>query len=151
MPLPPVFKFQERSGKINWRTLMNTDLDQIIRETDLRQIEQILQNVTYAEVDREDLEKVGDAHFVKLFRISQLSIEYLIYTQNYLETLTKSLDVHYKHEHLESQKTKEAFKEQANELQALKRELAVKTKTLKTYEHLLKQPYQQESEYLKCN
>jgi hypothetical protein len=39
---------------------------------------------------------MGDSHFCKLFRLAQLSIEYLVYTQNYLETLTKSLDAHYK-------------------------------------------------------
>jgi hypothetical protein len=46
----------------------------------LRQLEGLLQNLTYAHLDRDDLERLGDAHFVKLFRLSQLSIEYLIYT-----------------------------------------------------------------------
>ncbi len=75
---------------------MNTNIEKITEEVDLKQLEGLLQNLTYAQLDREDLERMGDAHFVKLFRLSQLSIEYLIYTQNYLETLTKSLDVHYK-------------------------------------------------------
>jgi len=75
---------------------MNTDIDRIATEMDLRSLESILQNITYSHLDREDLERMGDAHFVKLFRLSQLSIEYLIYTQNYLETLTKSLDFHYR-------------------------------------------------------
>lgn len=75
---------------------MNADVDRIATEMDLRSLESILQNITYSQLDREDLERMGDAHFVKLFRLSQLSIEYLIYTQNYLETLTKSLDFHYR-------------------------------------------------------
>lgn len=75
---------------------MNTDIEKITSEVDLRALESLLQNITYSLLDREDLERMGDAHFVKLFRLSQLSIEYLIYTQNYLETLTKSLDLHYK-------------------------------------------------------
>lgn len=75
---------------------MNTDIERITTDVDLRTLESLLQNITYSLLDREDLERMGDAHFVKLFRLSQLSIEYLIYTQNYLETLTKSLDFHYK-------------------------------------------------------
>lgn len=75
---------------------MNTDVDKIISTTDLGQLEQLLQNLTYANLDREDLERLGDTHFIKLFRLSQMSVEYLIYTQNYLETLTKTLDLHYK-------------------------------------------------------
>ena len=56
------------------------------------------------------MERLGDAHFIKLFRLSQLSIEYLIYTQNYLETLTKSLDLHYKHSYEETGKVREHIK-----------------------------------------
>ena len=96
MPLPPKFTFQARQGRINWRLVMNTDVDKIISTTDLGQLEQLLQNLTYANLDREDLERLGDTHFIKLFRLSQMSVEYLIYTQNYLETLTKTLDLHYK-------------------------------------------------------
>ena len=77
---------------------------------------------------------------MKLFRLSQLSIEYLIYTQNYLETLTKSLDVHYKKAHEETIKTRDAIKVTASENATLKKELKIKQKTLATYEYLLKLP-----------
>jgi hypothetical protein len=48
MPLPPKFQFQERQGRVNWRALMNTDLDKVVNECDLRQLEALLQNITYA-------------------------------------------------------------------------------------------------------
>ena len=134
MPLPPKFSFQERSGRINWRALMNTDLDQIVSTVDLRQLEALLQNITYAQLDREDLERLGDAHFVKLFRLSQLSIEYLIYTQNYLETMTKSLDAHYEHAQKEAVRYRDMIKAVQSEASTLKKELKIKQKTLSTYE-----------------
>lgn len=59
---------------------MNIDVDKVIKEVDLKQLEGLLQNITYAQLDREDLERLGDQHFIKLFKISQLSIEYLLYT-----------------------------------------------------------------------
>jgi zinc finger protein DZIP1 len=59
---------------------MNIDIERITTDVDLRTLETLLQNITYSLLDREDLERMGDAHFVKLFRLSQLSIEYLIYT-----------------------------------------------------------------------
>ena len=89
-------------------------------------MEGLLQNLTYAHLDRDDLERLGDAHFVKLFRLSQLSIEYLIYTQNYLETLTKSLDLHYQHSYEETQKIRAAITKQNNENKTLKKELKLK-------------------------
>ena len=84
IPLQPQFMFKDRGlqggGRINWRQLMNVDLDKVQKEIDLSTLEALLNNVTYANLDREDLERLGDAHFVKLFRISQLTIEYLLYT-----------------------------------------------------------------------
>lgn len=71
--------------------------------------------MTYAEFDRDDIDKVGDANVVKLVRVAQMSIEYLIYTQNYLETLTKSLDAHYKHVYEGEQALKEKAMNQAKE------------------------------------
>jgi len=72
--------FKERSGRINWRQLMNVDIDRLTKEIDLPSLEVMLNNVTYANLDREDVERLGDQHFVKLFRIAQLTIEYLLYT-----------------------------------------------------------------------
>lgn len=89
---------------------MNADVDKIMSEVDLRALESLLQNITYSLLDREDLERMGDAHIVKLFRLSQLSIEYLIYTQNYLETLTKSLDYHYKQAYEDTMKIRDKIK-----------------------------------------
>jgi hypothetical protein len=41
----------------------------------------LLRNLTYSKFDHEDIENFPDQHFVKLFKLSQLSIEYLLYTQ----------------------------------------------------------------------
>lgn len=59
---------------------MNTDLDRIQKEIDLKALETLLQNITFASLERDDLERLGDAHFIRLFRLSQYSIEYLLYT-----------------------------------------------------------------------
>ena len=69
-----------------------------------------------------------------------MSIEYLIYTQNYLETLTKTLDLHYKQSYEETTRVRDAIKKQQTENQVLKKELRLKQKTLSTYEYLLKLP-----------
>jgi len=51
--------------------------------------------MTFAKLCSEDHSRLGDAHFVKLFRLSQLSMEYLIYTQNYLQLLSESINLKY--------------------------------------------------------
>ena len=67
MPLPPKFQFQQREGRVNWRSLLNTDIEQVRQDVDLRVLESLLQNITFARLDRDDFERMGDAHFVKLF------------------------------------------------------------------------------------
>jgi hypothetical protein len=42
MPLPPKFKFQDRQGRINWRALINTNIEQVSEQVDLRQLESLL-------------------------------------------------------------------------------------------------------------
>ena len=79
-----------------------------------------------------------------------MSIEYLIYTQNYLETLTRTLDLHYKQSYEETARVRDASKKQQTENLVLKKELRLKQKTLSTYEYLLKLPAEQGSEFYKC-
>lgn len=59
---------------------MNVDLDRVTRELDLQTLESLLNNITYANLDTEDLNRIGDTQFTKLFRIAQMTIEYLLYT-----------------------------------------------------------------------
>lgn len=89
---------------------MNVDLDKVVKEVDLKSLELLLQNITFATIDRDDLERLGDNHFIKLFRLTQFSIEYLLYTQNYLESLCKSLDVQYKSTYEKTVKLEEMIK-----------------------------------------
>jgi len=49
---------------------MNADLNKITQNVDLRQLEGLLQNITYATLDREDMERFGDENFIKLFKLS---------------------------------------------------------------------------------
>jgi hypothetical protein len=77
-------------------------------------------------LDRDDLERLGDSHFIKLFRLSQYSIEYLLYTQNYMESLCKTLDLEYKQTYERTLKTEEAIKKYQQELKLTRKELKLK-------------------------
>jgi len=62
---------------------------------DLEKLEQLLQNLAFSKLDWSDMERMGDSHFVKLFRLAQLSIEYLVFTQNYMQTMAETLALNY--------------------------------------------------------
>lgn len=137
-------------GRINWRQLMNVDLDRVVKEIDLQTLETLLNNVTYANLDRDDLERLGDQHFVKLFRIAQLTIEYLLYTQDYFQSVNKVLDVKGREWYTQAKELETRLRAKQEEMRAMKKELKIKQKTLGTYEYLLRLPAEHEQDVIKC-
>ena len=134
---------------------MNADIEKITGEVDLVKLEGLLDNITYARLDRDDMERFGDeqfaTNFLKLFRLSQMSIEYLVYTQNYLECLTRALDMQYKNAYEQTAHTKEKIRKCDDQLKRLRTENQIKQKTLATYEYLIKIPKDGDnSQAVKC-
>ena len=95
-PLSSSFLFKERKGKINWRNIANLNLNDLIERNDLKTLENYLSNITYGNLDKEDFEKFGDPVSLKLFKLSQYSMEYLLNTQNHLTSQTQFLGNQYK-------------------------------------------------------
>lgn len=93
---PPSFLFRERKGRVNWRNLANLDIDDLVGRGDIKALEAHLSNITFANIEREDLEKFGDATLLKLFRLSQYGLEYLLNCQNYLANQTQAMDNQYR-------------------------------------------------------
>ena len=110
----------------------------------------MLQNITFAQLDRDDLERIGDQHFLKLFKLSQLSIEYLLYTQSYLESLSKALDLQYKSTFEQCHTTEERIKKYQTESSILKKELKMKQHTLSTFEYIMKMPADEQVRAIFC-
>jgi zinc finger protein DZIP1 len=135
-----MFRDRLGGGRINWRQLMNVDLDRVVKEIDLQTLETLLNNLTYANLDKDDLDRLGDAHFVKLFRLSQLTIEYLLYTQDYFQSVNKVLDIKGREWYQQARDLETRLRAKNEELKALKRDLKIKSKTLGTYEYLMRLP-----------
>ena len=91
----------------------------------MRAYEGLLQNIVYAKIDRDDVDRFAD-DFVRLFRLSQMCLEYLIYSQNYLECLTKALDVQYKTAYERTKHIQEEIRLKNEMIKTLKRENDIK-------------------------
>jgi hypothetical protein len=79
------FKFSEKRAKLDWRAIEEVNVDQMILESDVGKLERHLQNVTFANIDKADLKRINDKNILKLFKLGQLSTEYLLYTQGVAE------------------------------------------------------------------
>ncbi len=80
-----------RSLAIKWRGVMKIDLDHIRKTKDLSMLEAYLENMIYAEVSEEEIQKVPEANIAKLIEILQFSGEYLISSQQTLENKINAL------------------------------------------------------------
>lgn len=61
------------------------DIDRVMRERDFSTIDQNINNVIDYCLESEYDVKILDSSFVKLFRLAQLSVEYLLYCKQYLD------------------------------------------------------------------
>lgn len=60
------------------------DIDQVIRERDVATIEKHINTVIEYSLDN-DQTSILDPTFVKIFRFSQLSVQYLLFCKKYLD------------------------------------------------------------------
>lgn len=66
-------------------------LDQV-RDTDLDTLEQLVTCVTWGDIEAEDTRHLSEGNFVKVFRLAQLLLEYLLYVQENLKYINGVLD-----------------------------------------------------------
>ena len=79
------FVFQIKKEALNWDQISKADIKKIIQTTDIEMLELFLANITNAKLTKEDFVKFGDKNMIKLFKIGQLSLEYLLFAQQYSE------------------------------------------------------------------
>lgn len=92
LPEPPPFKFRRRHDKLDWRQLTQLDVDRIETTVDIEALEPVLENVAYARVTREDLHWFNEDDFLRLQRVQQMLVEYLIYVQEHLHARNVTLE-----------------------------------------------------------
>ncbi|PRP87000.1 zinc finger protein [Planoprotostelium fungivorum] len=134
------FYFRERRGHYDWRSLATIDIDRIAREVDIDALQQFIDNVTFADVLSETSHRVCDAEFLKIIRLSQFIIEYLIFVQNTLDTENNNLKAEIATFAREQEMYKEQNMKQEDEVMTLRREIRKLKKSVNVYELLLKLP-----------
>lgn len=61
------------------------DIDRVIQERDFLIVDENINNVVDYHLETEYDVKILDNNFVKIFRLAQLSVEYLLYCKQYLD------------------------------------------------------------------
>ncbi|XP_061408615.1 cilium assembly protein DZIP1L-like isoform X3 [Lethenteron reissneri] len=86
-PVLMPFKFRERREAVDWRRLGAVDVERVAREVDVATSQEYITTVTYCDVTSERCARCqapADPLLVKLLRLAQLTVEYLVHTQGCL-------------------------------------------------------------------
>ncbi|XP_019850737.1 PREDICTED: zinc finger protein DZIP1L-like [Amphimedon queenslandica] len=130
------FTFRRRWANVDWRALSGVDVDKIAQTVDVQTLQNNILHVTFCNVENEEFRNV-DINFIKLFRLAQLIIEYLLHTQQYL---TDQLQVLQEQLHItgqELQSTRIEVTTQSKNLKTVKRENRKRRKMIESYQQMM--------------
>ena len=131
------FAFQQRFGSVDLRALSRIDLSDVINTVDVQVLQSIMTNVTFSEVRERDLHLFSDHAMVKLIKVLQFSVEYLMNVQN---SLLSSLDEHVRENRSAQQqlrKEREARTDTTEKYRSLRQFAKQQKRSLRLYEALL--------------
>ncbi|KAG2425377.1 hypothetical protein HXX76_013791 [Chlamydomonas incerta] len=135
-PTFPPFKFEPRRARIDWRLLHGIDINSMMRDVDLDTLEKIVNIVAFGDIEAEDTRHLTELNFIKIFRLSQMMIEYLLYVQECLQGSNGWLQQDRSNMDKYIQAARLRIREMEANLKMNKRELRRARKTIKTYELL---------------
>ena len=85
-PSHPPFHFDSRRTRIDWRLLHSVDIAQVQARTDLNALDRVVDLVAHGDLEGEDVRNLSEVNFLKIFRLAQMMVEYLLHVQEALKT-----------------------------------------------------------------
>jgi hypothetical protein len=123
------FRGPARRERVDWRLLAAIDPDAVQRDGDIDALQAILENLTFADVQGEGARTIADANLVKLARLAQLCLEYLLHCQDALEQQNATAVG-------DAAKWRQEVEATRAEAKTLNKRLSQMKKALRSYEHL---------------
>nr|XP_019603387.1 PREDICTED: zinc finger protein DZIP1L isoform X2 [Rhinolophus sinicus] len=138
----PTFKFQPRNESMDWRRISALDVDRVARELDVATLQENIAGVTFCNMDREACSRCGqpvDPALLKVLRLAQLIIEYLLHCQDCLSASVAQLEARLQASLGQQERGQQELGRQADELKGVREESRRRRKMISTLQQLLLQ------------
>nr|XP_021142117.1 zinc finger protein DZIP1L isoform X1 [Columba livia] len=135
------FHFQPRQLSVDWRRFSAIDVERVAREVDLATLQEHITALTFCNLDGERCPHCGrpaDPILLKVLRMAQLSIEYLLHCQERLGTSLATHAQHLQATRTELARGQERAVEQAAQLRGAKEDSRRWKKLMVTQQLLLR-------------
>ncbi|XP_046887069.1 zinc finger protein Dzip1 isoform X5 [Hypomesus transpacificus] len=136
----PPFKFRQRRESVDWRRVSAVDVDLVASELDFLTLQEHVQGVTFCSVEGERCSRCQspvDPALLKLFRLAQLTVEYLLHSQEVLTLSLQAAEERLRAAGLDRDQVLAQQQKQAEEITALKAELRHRKKIIKSHQNVL--------------
>uniref|UniRef100_A0A8B9W971 DAZ interacting zinc finger protein 1 like n=1 Tax=Bos mutus grunniens TaxID=30521 RepID=A0A8B9W971_BOSMU len=127
---------------VDWRRISALDVDRVARELDVATLQENIAGVTFCNLDREVCGRCGqpvDPVLLKVLRLAQLSIEYLLHCQDCLSTSVAQLEARLQASLGQQERGQQELGRQADELKGVREESRRRRKMISALQQLLLQ------------
>ncbi|OCT78920.1 zinc finger protein DZIP1L [Xenopus laevis] len=136
----PTFRFQPRRDGIDWRRFSAIDIERLTREIDINTLQESINSITFCNLDGERCpycQQPVDPVLLKVLKMAQMIIEYLLYCQEHLRSREAQLEERLAEADAEHERTKDELAKLADEMKKVKEESKRRKKFIATQQMLL--------------
>ncbi|KAL4618084.1 zinc finger protein Dzip1-like isoform X2 [Arapaima gigas] len=139
-PSVSVFKFRPRRESVDWRRISAIDVERVASELDVGILQEHIMGITFCSVEHErcpHCQNPVDPVLLKLFRLAQLTVEYLLHSQDYLTTSLQAAEDKLQASAQEREQLQRQLQKQADEMKAMKEELKQRKKIIASQQSII--------------
>lgn len=146
----PFFQFRPRLESVDWRRLSAIDVDKVAGAVDVLTLQENIMNITFCKLEDEKCphcQSGVDPVLLKLIRLAQLTIEYLLHSQEFLTSQLHGLEERLHRSLAEGEHSKKLLTKQAGEIKLLKEECKRRKKLISTQQLMI----EAKASYYQCH
>uniref|UniRef100_A0A3B4DMZ1 Cilium assembly protein DZIP1 n=1 Tax=Pygocentrus nattereri TaxID=42514 RepID=A0A3B4DMZ1_PYGNA len=134
------FKFRARRESVDWRRINAIDVERVACELDFQTLQDHITAVTFCNVEGERCPRCQsqvDPALLKLFRLAQLTVEYLLHSQDCLTVSLQAAEERLQAEAQEREQLKAQLQKQIQDAKSLKEELKQRKKIIASQQAMI--------------
>ncbi|CAH6822218.1 Dzip1 [Phodopus roborovskii] len=146
----PFFQFRPRLESVDWRRLSAIDVDKVAGAVDVLTLQENIMNITFCKLEDEKCphcQSGVDPVLLKLIRLAQLTIEYLMHSQEFLTSQLNLVEERLRLSLIDYEQSKQLLTKQAGEIKLLKDECKRRKKMLSTQQLMI----EAKASYYQCH
>lgn len=136
----PFFQFRPRLERVDWRRLSAIDVDKVAGAVDVITLQENIMNITFCTLEDEKCQHCQsgvDPVLLKLIRLAQFTIEYLMHSQEFLTSQLHHLEERLRLSQADGEQSQKLLAKQAGEIKLLKEECKRRKKMISTQQLMI--------------